>query len=89
MSGSEEYEIIQTYVPNQNVYIGNPLGAEVDYGLFSIKNDKTNSILINDDGYDVSLDATNLDMHRRWLDENRGYVMEEFNVTEWEPDLTF
>lgn len=84
-----EQEEIEIYQPNHNQYIGNPLGSEVNFGLFSIKNDKPRSILVNDNGHDIDHEMPNLEVHRLMIEQNRVKAMDEFGVARWEPDLTF
>lgn len=84
-----EPEEIAVYQPRPNVYISSAIGSEEDYGLFSVKYDGARVLLTDDDGHDVDYDVSNLEMHRRWTEENRAHAMLLFGVTEWEPDLTF
>lgn len=84
-----EPEELDVYRPQDNGFISNAFGAEVNFGLFSVKNDKANPLLLNDHGNDADDDISNIDMLRDWTRRNRAHAMSEFGVTKWEPDLTF
>lgn len=79
---------LPAYIPQANANISRVFGADVNFGLFSIKTDRVNHFWTDDDRYDVD-DRPNLEVLRERTERNRARAMREFKVTEWEPDLTF